>query len=195
MRSRPRLPRQKVKDSDPGGWELRCKSGSYSLYYSRMPYHLLRTVWLFSFAAQALYSLIGRVKTPLMLVGRGINVGVQFSELVLGTEECCVVCATATMTSHLCVAIPSTLSWDSRSSLHAGQAGERGGRNVMNNDFIFMRLKCLPLCLGRAQLANHQDQICLAQTRTVRHIQEISQIWRATKLQQTVCLSPFCILG
>ena len=46
-------------------------------------------------------------------------------------------------------------------------------------------------CLRRAQLACHRGHICLAETRTVRLIQTVSQISRITKLQQTVCLSPF----
>ena len=46
-------------------------------------------------------------------------------------------------------------------------------------------------CLRLAQVVGDRDQICLAQTRTVRHMQALSQIWRATKVQQTVCLFPF----
>ena len=50
-------------------------------------------------------------------------------------------------------------------------------------------------CLRQAQLAGHRDQICSAQTRTVRLMQAISQISRATKVQQTACLSPFLTFG
>ena len=51
------------------------------------------------------------------------------------------------------------------------------------------------ICLRRAQLVGHRDQICLAQTRTVRHMQAKSQIWRATKITTDSPFAPFLTSG